>query len=73
MLAEALEEVIMISICCTFPHPDTETLTPDEKQRFGKLVHDLRKAGKDLKTAQKMAYQLVLCEGVESTGSLLLE
>jgi hypothetical protein len=31
MLAEALEKVIMISVCCTVPSPDIEALTPVEK------------------------------------------
>ena len=46
----------MISICCSFPPPDPDSLTPEEQQRYGKLVHDLLKSGKDLKTAQVIAF-----------------
>ena len=38
-------------------------MTPEEKQRFGKIVHDLRKSGVALKSAQVRAYQIVLLEG----------
>ena len=53
----------MYSICCTPPEPDYRELTPEEKQRFGKIVHDLRKSGVALKSAQVRAYQIVLLEG----------
>lgn len=54
----------MISISCEFPPTDLDSLTPDEIKRFGKLVHDLRKKGKDLKTAQRLAFQRVLVESL---------
>ncbi len=54
----------MISICCTQPPPDINSLRPEERQRFGKLVHDLRKQGKSLKSAQELAYSLVLLESI---------
>ena len=52
----------MTSICCTPPPPDINSLRPEERQLFGKLVHDLRKQGKDLVSAQELAYSLVLLE-----------
>jgi hypothetical protein len=54
----------MISICCTQPPPDINSLRPEERQRFGKLVHDLRKQGKSLKSAQELAYSMVLLESI---------
>lgn len=54
----------MISISCEFPPTDLESLTPEEMKRFGKLVYDLRKRGKDLKTAQALAFQRVLVESL---------
>jgi hypothetical protein len=36
----------MISRCCTFPPPNYDDLTPEEKQKFGKLVN--LKQGYDL-------------------------
>lgn len=54
----------MISICCSLPAIDLESLAPEEKQRFGKLVHGLRKQGKDLKTAQVLAFHQVLNESI---------
>jgi len=54
----------MISIGCSFPAIDLESFTPEEKQRFGKLVHELRKQGKDLKSAQVIAFHQVLSESL---------
>jgi hypothetical protein len=54
----------MISICCTPEPPDYSLFTPEEKQSFGKLVHDLKKQGFSLKAAQELAYSRVLCEDI---------
>ena len=42
---------IMISICCTLPKPDYNVLLPEQKKRFGFLVHQLRKKGYTLFSA----------------------
>jgi hypothetical protein len=43
------------------------SLLPQERQKFGKLVHDLRKKNKWLtvEEAQRIAYQQVCVESVE--------
>jgi hypothetical protein len=46
----------MIKICCTEPKPDYKDLIPEDKKRFGFLVHQLRKKGYKLAEAQEMAY-----------------
>jgi hypothetical protein len=51
-------------ICCIPPPPDLASLLPIERQRFGKLVHDLRKQGYDLQTAQLRAFAQVLSDSV---------
>jgi hypothetical protein len=56
---------MLIKICCTPEPPDINSLTMQEKRRFGLLVHRLRKSGHDLKTAQERAYQRVLLESVD--------
>jgi len=52
------------SICCTPEPPDYSLLTPEEKQRFGYLVNQLRKEGHDLTKAQRLAYYQVLNESI---------
>jgi hypothetical protein len=54
----------MLSICCSPPPPDIASLLPEERQKFGKMVHDLRRLGKDLQTAQTLAYSKVLADSV---------
>jgi len=54
----------MISICCTPEKPDYSILTPEEKQRFGFLVHQLRKQGMSLDLAQELAFSRVMCEEI---------
>ncbi len=54
----------MTSICCTIPPPDIKEFLPEEKQRFGFLVHQFRKQGYDLKLAQELAYHQVLDESI---------
>jgi len=54
----------MISRCCTFPPPNYNDLTPEEKQQFGKMVNQLRKQGYDSVTAQKMAFSELLVESI---------
>lgn len=54
----------MISICCTQPPPDYNSLLPEEKQKFGFLVHQMSKKGFDLTTAQERAYMLVLSDSI---------
>lgn len=58
----------MLQICCSPKPPDLDSLTPEEKRRFGQLVHMLRKSGHDLKKAQEMAFQRVLSESVADVG-----
>ena len=52
------------SVCCTPEPPDYSVLTPDEKQRFGYIVHQLRKQGMRLELAQEMAFSRVMCEDI---------
>lgn len=52
------------SVCCTPEPPDYDSLLPDEKQKFCYLVNQFRKQGINLKTAQVMALQQVLCESI---------
>ena len=54
----------ILSICCTPPPPDIDSLLPAERQRFGKLVHELHKQGYDLQSAQTRAYSQILNESV---------
>lgn len=54
----------MISSCCSPPPPDIKSLRPEERQEFGKLVHDLRKQGRDLESAQRTAYSIVLFQSI---------
>jgi hypothetical protein len=51
-------------ICYTAPPPDLASLLPIERQRFGKLVHDLCKQGYDLQTAQIRVFAQVLSDSV---------
>jgi hypothetical protein len=64
-----MEKTKTFSICCTPPPPDINSLLPEERQWFGKLVHDLLKQGKDLKSAQELAYSIVLLESVPYESS----
>ncbi|MDD2336125.1 MAG: hypothetical protein PHD01_06080 [Geobacteraceae bacterium] len=59
----------MLKICCLPETPAIDSLTPEEKRRFGLLVHMLRKSGHDLRKAQEMAYQRVLGESVDDVGN----
>jgi len=54
----------MIKISCTPPPSDYKSLLPEEKQKFGFLVHQMRKKGLDLQTAQERAYMQVLADSV---------
>lgn len=54
----------MLKICCSPETADPTSLTPEEKKRFGFLVHILRKSGHDLRKAQERAFQMVLLESV---------
>jgi hypothetical protein len=54
----------MISICCTLPKPDYNDLNPEHKQRFGFLVHKLRKKGYTLPDAQQRAYAQLWSEEI---------
>jgi len=49
------------------PPPDWKSLIPEERQKFGKYVHELRKANKwiTLEEAQRQAYERVLYESVK--------
>jgi hypothetical protein len=52
---------------CSQPMPDYNDLIPEERQKFGKLVHDLLRGNKWmlLEEAQRIAYQQVCVESVE--------
>ena len=52
------------SICCTPEPPDYSLLTPEEKQMFGRMVNHLRKQGKSLEEAQKIACHKVTCDSI---------
>jgi len=55
----------MITYNRTVPTPDYKTeLTPEEKQRFGYLVHVYRKQGYALADAQNKAYFEVLAQSI---------
>jgi hypothetical protein len=54
----------MISICCTPEKPDYNDLLPEQKQRFGFLVHQLRKNGYTVTEAQERAYFQMLSEEI---------
>jgi len=54
----------MESICCTPDPPDYKSLLPEDRQRFGFLVHQLRKKGYHLKEAQERAYMQVVNESI---------
>ena len=54
----------MLQICCTLPKPDYDDLNGEDKQKFGRLVNQLRKQGKSLEEAQKIAYQRVTCDSI---------
>jgi hypothetical protein len=47
--------------------PDWQSLIPEERQLFGKYVHDLRKKDKwlSVEQAQQLAYQIVLAESMK--------
>jgi len=48
----------MISICCTLPKPNYTDLLPEQKQRFGFLVHQYRKKGYTISEAQHVTHSL---------------
>jgi hypothetical protein len=54
----------MISICCTPSKPDYSDLLPEQKQRFGLLVNQLRKKGYLLEDAQQKAWNWLWCEEI---------
>jgi hypothetical protein len=54
----------MLSICCSPPQPDINSMTPEGRQKFGKMVHDLCRLGEDLQAAQTLAYSKVLADSV---------
>jgi glutamate-1-semialdehyde aminotransferase len=58
------EDPNMISICCTLPKDDYKDLLPEQKQRFGNLVHQLRKKGILLPEAQARAYSQMWSEEI---------
>jgi len=53
-----------MQICCSPEPPAIDSLTPEERQRFGFLVYQLRKSGRDVKTAQEIAFHRVLAESL---------
>jgi hypothetical protein len=58
------EDSKMYSICCTLPKPDYNDLLPEQKQRFGFLVHQLRKKGYLLPEAQERAWSQLWSEEI---------
>lgn len=54
----------MIKICCTLEKPDYTDVPPWQKQKFGLLVHQLRKKGYSVPDAQKMAYDQLWCDEI---------
>jgi len=55
----------MISICCTELKPDyKKEFTPEEFQKFCKLVNQFSKQRYNLVSAQTMAYSKVLVESI---------
>jgi len=53
------------SVSCTLEPPDYNDLCGEDKQKFGFLVNQLMKHGKNLKEAQGLAYRQVLCDSIE--------
>lgn len=58
----------MLQICCSPEPPAIDSLTPEEKRRFGYLVYRLRKSGHDLNKSQEIAFQMVLNESIAEVG-----
>jgi hypothetical protein len=54
----------MIKICSTPEKPDYNDLLPEQKKRFGFLVHDLRKQGYSIPDAQEKAYTQLWSEEI---------
>jgi hypothetical protein len=54
----------VISICCTPEKPDYNDLLPEQKQRFGYLVHQYRKKGYLLPDAQVRAWSQLWSEEI---------
>lgn len=54
----------MIKISCSLPKPDYTDIPPWQKQKFGLLVHQLRKKGYTVPEAQKIAYSQLWCEEI---------
>ena len=54
----------MIKICCSSEKPNYSDLLPEQKKRFGFLVHQLRKQKFSLPDAQEKAYTQVYCDEI---------
>jgi hypothetical protein len=54
----------MIRICCTLEKPDYYDLLPEQKMKFGLLVHLLRKQGCSIPDAQEKAYNQLWSEEI---------
>jgi len=54
----------MIQVCCIIPKTDFNDLCYEDKQKFGYMVNQLRKQGRNLKKAQELAYQRVTCDSM---------
>lgn len=52
------------SVCCTPEPTDYNDMCFVDKQKFGFLVNQLRKQGRSLAEAQKVAYQRVTCDSI---------
>lgn len=52
---------------CVQPPVDISQLTPEDRQLFGKFVHDLRKQNKwmTMDVAQRQVYQMVCVESMK--------
>jgi hypothetical protein len=54
----------LTKICCTPEKPGYNDLLPEQKKRFGFLVHDLRKQGYSIPDAQEKAYTQLWSEEI---------
>jgi hypothetical protein len=58
------KEEAMISKCCTYPKPDLQELSDQERKEFCRLVYLLRKRGYSVADAQETAYRKILEESI---------
>jgi len=66
-MSDTLKGTGVNSVCCSPESPGYCVLTPEEKQRFGLIVNQLRKQGMCLELAQEMAFSRVMSEDISFT------